>query len=247
MSITGSRVEEPSRAGVSILDAGSGMWAAMGILTALYQRALTGKGQIVGTSLFETGIYWMNYHLTAYQFTHENPAPQAAGHMAFVPYGAFQTADDLLLIGVSNDSLFSKLVDVLGLIGLDDDPKFRNNVARVKHRDELEALLTKTFMKHKCKDWLHRLDEAGVPCSLIQRVSQVLQDKQVENLGLLKSMSNPLVPGLRIPVVPVRFGDSSMQIRLNPPRLGENSRDILDEIGVSDEAFQQLIQKGIVQ
>jgi len=247
MSITGSRADEPSRAGVSLLDAGSGMWAAIGIITALYHRLQTGRGQIVGTSLFETGAYWMNYHLTAFQGTREDPTPQGARHMAFAPYGAFPTQDDFLLIGISNDALFQKLVDAMGLSELKEDPKFIHNVNRVQHRDELEVLLKQRFERQTCQDWLTLFEQVGVPCSTIQRVSQVLHDPQLEALGLLKSIEHPTVPELRIPAIPVRLTETPAQISSAAPLLGAHSREILQGIGITDEEFCRLVEGGIVQ
>lgn len=246
MSVTGSQVAEPSRAGVSVLDAGSGMWAAIAIITALYQRAQTGKGELVGTSLFETGIYWMGYHLTAYQATHQDPAPQGASHMAFAPYGAYQTADDLLLIGISNDTMFQKLVGVMKAPDLSNE-LFAHNRDRVHHREELDKLIEQKLLERSCDDWISGFDTVGIPCSRIQKVSQVLQDRQLHAVGVFQALHLSSSEKLHIPVIPVRFDNGPVDIRLDPPLLGEHSRQVLKEIGVSDDEFEKLRSQGIVQ
>ena len=246
MSITGSRADEPSRAGVSILDAGSAMWAGIAILSALYHRALTGRGQVVGTSLMETGVYWMNYHLTAYQATGQDPTPQGARHMAFAPYGAFQTADDFILVGISNDSLFERLVTAMGMPELAGDERFVHNSDRVKHRSELEEILTAEFREKTSSEWMECLDRAGVPCSPIQKVSGVLDDPQVRALGLLKQAPHPHIPDLNIPSIPVRMSETPADICRPAPGVGQHSKEILSEIGISEEAFEQLVREGIV-
>lgn len=245
MSITGSREEEPSRAGVSILDAGSAMWAVMGILSALFHRERTGRGQIVGTSLFETGIYWMNYHLTAYQATGCDPVPQGARHMAFAPYGAFPTADDPILIGISNDGLFAKLAEAIGYPELAGDPRFSRNPDRVAHRTQLEELLNSYLRREPCRIWIERFESAGIPCSPIQKVSQVYRDPQLEALGMLQEVEHPRIPGLRIPRLPVRLTETPSEIRTPAPLLGQHTKEILGELGECDR-LRELVEKRVV-
>ncbi|ADG05994.1 CaiB/BaiF CoA transferase family protein [Kyrpidia tusciae] len=245
MSITGSREEEPSRAGVSILDAGSAMWAAVGILSALFHRERTGRGQIVGTSLFETGIYWMNYHLTSYQATNRDPVPQGARHMAFAPYGTFQTADDLILIGISNDVLFEKLTEAMGCAELASDPRFAHNPDRVANREELEQILSARFRQYPSAVWIERLEAAGIPCSPVQKVSRVYRDPQTEALDMLQKVQHPHIPELRIPRLPVRLTETPAEIRSPAPLLGQHTRVILEEIGESHR-LQELVDKGVV-
>lgn len=233
MSITGSRIEEPSRAGVSILDAGSAMWAALGIVSALFHRNRTGEGQVVGTSLFETGVYWMNYHLAAYQGTQRDPMPQGASHMAFAPYGNYRTADDFILIGISNDRLFSKLVDTLLLPELKNDPRFFDNNLRVENRIELDGLIQERLLEHGAGYWIDKLAEAAVPCSSIQRVSQVLRDRQLEALGMLQQMEVPEPhKSIHIPLIPIRMEKSPVRLRRPAPKLGEHGREVFAELGL---------------
>lgn len=247
ISVTGSRPEEPSRAGTSILDMGSGMWSVIAILSALQYRNQTGEGQMVGTSLFETGIYWMNYHLTAYQGTKKDPIPQGASHSAFAPYGAYQTADDFLLIGISNDSLFQRLVKAIGRNEWKDDPRFIDNENRLNHRYELDTLLNECFSSHSCGYWLLRLDEAGVPCSRIQKVSQVLVDSQFLALEMMPTVSHSSLETIKVPRLPIRLQKSPAVVKNGAPLLGEHTVEVLRQSGFSEEEIDEFCVKGIIE
>ena len=125
MSINGPAGGESARAAVSILDQGSAMWGAIGILSALFHRERTGSGQKVETSLFETGVFWTGYHLLSYMATGDAPVKMGTGHSSFAPYGAFKTKSDEIMIGISNDSLFAKLCNALGKEEWIEDPEIQ--------------------------------------------------------------------------------------------------------------------------
>jgi crotonobetainyl-CoA:carnitine CoA-transferase CaiB-like acyl-CoA transferase len=246
MSVTGSRAEEPVRAGVSILDAGSGMWSVIAILSALLHRERTGEGQKVGTSLFETGAYWMNYHLLAYQATGTDPVPLGASHAAFAPYGAYRTADDPLLIGISNDSLFARLAKALKHEEWIEDPRFRENSGRIAHRAELDAQIQACLASRPCRDWIQVLEEEGVPCSRIQRISQVMEDGQFCSLQMLVSVPHPTIPSVRVPRLPIRMEKSPSAVRTAAPSLGQHTREVLLEFGITEHELDDFRQKGVI-
>ncbi|RAT94651.1 CaiB/BaiF CoA-transferase family protein [Brevibacillus sp. Leaf182] len=238
MSITGSRQNEPARAGVSILDMGSGMWSVIAILSALLHRSQTGEGQLVGTSLFETGIYWMNYHLTAFPAMSMDPVPQGTSHTAFAPYGAYQTADDLLLLGISNDSLFSRLTQALEREELAADRRFIDNASRLHHRQELDRLLNDCFLAQPCSYWVERLDAKGVPCSRIQKVSQVWNDPQVKALEMMPAVCHTTLQSVKVPRLPIRMQKSPTKINTGAPILGEHTSEVLRQLGVSEQEIE---------
>ena len=247
MSITGSHEKEPARAGVSILDIGSGMWSVIAILSALQHRNHTGEGQIVGTSLFETGIYWMVYHLTAYQETRINPIPQGTSHAAFSPYGSYQTADDLLLLGISNDSLFQRLAEAVHHSEWATDFRFNNNEQRLLHRKELDSLLNECFSSDTCEVWLARLEEAGVPCSKIQKVGQVLKDPQVLNLQMMTEISSSSIEPINIPRLPIRLEKSPTAIKTAAPLLAQHTVEVLEKLGLSKDEIEEYRVKGVIE
>src|SRR5581483_9369509 len=146
MSITGNPDSGPMRSGVSILDIGTGVWMALGVLAALLERQRSGQGQRVDASLFQTGVMLMSYHLLFRQFTGVNPKPQGSRHTAFAPYGAFPAADGSIMIGISGDKAFRRLAEALGNPEWADDPRFSTNSDRVRNTAELEQCISEVLM-----------------------------------------------------------------------------------------------------
>jgi len=247
MSVTGTPEGPPVRAGVSILDGGTAMWGAVAVITALYHRAVTGEGQRVGASLFETGAGWMNYHLMAYQATGQLPVRQGGGHAAFAPYGSFPCRDGAIVIGISNDRLFRRLCEAVGLPHLADDPRFKDNPGRVGNRAELDALLSARLREEPAAAWIERLTEAGVPCGPIQTVDQLIQDPQLEALDMLVPADHPDIPVLRVPRVPVRL-DALPQAAVvqGAPLLGQDTWTVLTDAGYPAEELRALWRDGVL-
>ena len=240
-SVTGEPGTAGARAGVSVLDMGSGMWAALGIVAALFE----GKGSSrsaarVDASLYQTGITWMAYHLVARQMTGRDSQPQGTRHTAFAPYGDYATADSRILIGISNDRLFERLC---AAVGLARDPRFAKNPDRVKHRAELDATLAPLFASRTTSEWTRILDEAGIPASPIQTAGQVLGDPQ---LAALRQMSPIPATSLSSPLIPLEFSGAPAAAGA-APRLGEHTRDVLIESGLSADEIESLVERRIVQ
>ncbi len=247
MGIIGSEDGEPVRAPVSILDQGSAMWGAIGVISALYERQKTGKGQKVTTSLYETGFFWMGYHLLTYLATGTETEKMGSNHAAFAPYGAFQTADHPIMIGVSNDSLFEKVCRVIEKDDWIKDERFRTNLDRVKNRKRLNDLIEKQLQTNRAEYWLERFEREGIPCSRIQKVSSVANDRQIESLNLFVDVPHEKISQLKLPRLPIQLSRSSAAVKKAPPQLGEDTVPILKERGWSDQEIQQLIVQGVIQ
>jgi len=188
MSITGSGDEMPIRSGVSILDMGTGVWTALGVLAALLERQHSGKGQRVETSLLQTGVMLMSYHLLYRQFAGVNPKPQGSRHTAFAPYGAFPAADGAIMIGISSDKAFRRLAEALGKPEWADDPRFRTNPDRVRNTPELDRCISDLLARHPVSHWTAVLDRHDVASDPVQTPDQVMADRQVTALGQLESI-----------------------------------------------------------
>lgn len=247
MGINGTEEGGVARAAVSILDQGSAMWGALGVVSALYHRKETGKGQKVETSLYETGVFWTGYHLLSYMATGEEPKKMGSNHAAFAPYGDFATKDDPIMIGISNDSLFQKLCNVVGKEEWARDPRFRTNPDRVKNRKVLNELLEEEFRKDTAKSWIEKLEAGGIPSSVIQRISQVLDDPQLESTEMLVSVPHDNIKELKLPRLPVQLSDTPLEIKKSPPKLGEDTADILHELGLKEEEIRKLEERGVIQ
>ena len=224
-SVNGGDEDPPSRFGAPVLDLGTGMWAAMGVLAALHQRARTGRGVVVDTSLFETALGWLTGHIAGHKFTGDLPSRERTGSRRLVPFQGFQTKNGTLIIAAGNDRLFAKLVKALGHPEWARDPRFVTNAERRAHREELIALMEGVLTMRTKGEWIDVLEEAGVPCAPIQDLREMLAEPQTEALGLLQS-----VPGLDLDLMtlPVSFDGRRPPIRRRAPTLGEHTGEIVD-------------------
>src|SRR5262245_34686739 len=186
MSLLGEDGRSPVRVPASIVDMGAGMWAVIGILSALQERGRTGKGGIVDASLYETGLAWMSIYLAGYLANREIPARHGSGVDMIVPYQAFAAADGYMMVAAGNDNLFRRLCAVLDRPGLAADPRFASNKDRVTHRHELVPILTDIFATRQRAEWAEKLEAAGIPNGPINTLDQVVGDAQTAALGMIQ-------------------------------------------------------------
>ena len=245
MSVTGNGNEMPVRSGVSILDMGTGVWTALGVLAALLERQRSGNGQRVDTSLFETGIMLMSYHLLYRQFAGVNPAPQGSKHTAFAPYGAFPAADGAIMIGISSDKSFQRLAEALSKPEWANDARFRTNQDRVRHMPELDRCISEVLRTRPVSHWTAVLDEHDVACDPVQSAGQVMSDRQVTALGQLEAIELAGEESALLPRVPVGLSLTPAAIRGGPPGVGQHTRAILEEAGYRAGEIEDLLRSGI--
>ena len=213
-SVTGTPDGPPVRAGVSILDVGAGTWLALGVISALYHRERTGVGGVVATSLFETGVSWVSYHLAAHQVTGRPSERHGSGHPAFSPYGIFRTGDGEICIGIGSDSLFEQLCATLGLPQLLDEPMFATNELRSRNVDALRSELEAAMAGTSADELAETLGRAGLPVDAVHRPEHLLADPQAHQTGILVEIPGT---GLKIPGLPLTFDGSRPQIHRGAP------------------------------
>jgi crotonobetainyl-CoA:carnitine CoA-transferase CaiB-like acyl-CoA transferase len=194
------------------------MWAAIGIVSALYRRRETGKGGVVDVSLFETSAAWVGMFAAHYLASGELPKKHGSGQAGIVPYRAIKTRDGHVVISAANDALFTKFCGVLGF-DFHLDEKYKTNPLRVKNADKLYGLIEKEMQKKSNKEWVAAFDAAGVPCAPVQDVAQMLTHEQTRALGLLQP-----VPGSSIPLIgcPISFDGERPLPRSAAPALGSH-------------------------
>ena len=231
MRLTGHPGQAPARAGTSMVDMGTGMWAALAVLAALRERDRTGEGSEVTTALFETALAWIPYQLMGYLATGEVPQPQGSGAAMIVPYQAFPTSDGWLMITTPTDALFGRLCEALSQPGLAADPRYRTNPDRVRNRATLVPALEALTAPHATLVLLDRLRRADVTAAPVQTVDQIAVDPQTKASEMLVPTPRPDIPDLATVALPVRFGDERPAPRRPPPRVGEHTVDILGELG----------------
>jgi len=247
MSITGSGDEMPIRSGVSILDMGTGVWTALGVLAALLERQHSGKGQRVETSLLQTGVMLMSYHLLYRQFAGVNPKPQGSRHTAFAPYGAFPAADGAIMIGISSDKAFRRLAEALGKPEWADDPRFRTNPDRVRNTPELDRCISDLLARHPVSHWTAVLDRHDVASDPVQTPDQVMADRQVTALGQLESIDLAGQDSALLPRLPLGLSLTPAAIQGPPPAVGQHTRAILQEAGYLDSEIEDLARNGVCE
>jgi crotonobetainyl-CoA:carnitine CoA-transferase CaiB-like acyl-CoA transferase len=192
MSVTGEPGDRPPvRVGTSIIDMGAGGWVVTGVLAALIRRAATGRGGEVATSLYETSLAWMLYHIASHAADGKEPGRHGSGAATIVPYQAFETADGYLVVGAGNDNLFRRLAPVVGLPELAEDPRYATNAARVENRATLIETLSAVFRTRTRAAWIEALRAAGVPCAPVQEVSELHAHPQTRALGILRGENDP--------------------------------------------------------
>lgn len=249
MSVTGTGIDKgedaPIRAGVSILDMGTGVWVALGVLTALFERQRSGKGQRVDGSLFQTGLSLMSYHLLYRQFAGVNPRPQGSRHTAFAPYGAYSTGDGSIMIGISSDRAFHRLCGVLGKSEWIDDARFLTNADRVRNADELARLMTEVLRTQLTACWVELFDRNDIANDPVNTPEQVLHDPQAAALGQFTEVALKGEASAQVPRLPLEFSLFPAQPLGSPPAPGEHGRKILEEAGYSQAEIEELAGGGI--
>ncbi|MEM8786852.1 MAG: CoA transferase [Pseudomonadota bacterium] len=223
MSVTGEPGRPPVRVGVSIVDMGSGMWGAIGILAALYKRTQTGRGAIVDGSLYETAVTWVANQAAMVQVDGKNPEKVGSGARGMAPYQAYECADGYLVVSAPNDRLFEKLCRALGRVDLLEEPRFATNQLRYANLADLNGHLMPILAAKPRDHWIGTLEEAGVPCAPVRTITEMLQDEQTQALGIVQSRpdATPNLIGL-----PLSFDGERPALRSMPPSLGQHTAEL---------------------
>jgi crotonobetainyl-CoA:carnitine CoA-transferase CaiB-like acyl-CoA transferase len=234
MSVTGHVGGPPARVGTSLVDMGTGMWTAMAVMAALHQRERDGHGSHVTTSLLDTAVAWMAYHLQGFFGSGEVPGPMGSGLGMIAPYEAFPTRDGHVMIAAGNDAAFRRLCDALDLPQLAADDRYATNPERVRHRVGLTAAVAERTGSESSSTLVARLRRARVPCSPIQDVGEVAADEQVLASGMIRAFPGSPAGGPGDVAMPVRWDGERPPARTPPPGRGQHTQQVLREVGLND-------------
>jgi crotonobetainyl-CoA:carnitine CoA-transferase CaiB-like acyl-CoA transferase len=233
MDLTGDPAGEPQRAGVPVADIFTGVYSAVGVLAALAQRERTGQGCLVDTALLDSQVGVLANQALNFLVSGKVPTRIGNAHPNIVPYQVFPVADGHIIIATGNDNQFAKLCAVLGEPKLPEEPRYRVNSDRLKHREELIERLSALTRRWSRDDLLAKLEAVQVPAGPINALDQVFADPQVLHRGMKVERPSTQAKGGTIPGVrtPITIGGAPMAAERPAPRLGEHTAEILREIG----------------
>ncbi|HET7107281.1 MAG TPA: CaiB/BaiF CoA-transferase family protein [Candidatus Acidoferrum sp.] len=235
MSFTGEPGSGPLRFPIAIADMTTGMYAAMGILGALFARERTGRGDYLDMALFDSQLTWLANVGSSYLNAGVSPQRLGNAHPNIVPYQLFRGSDGrYFVVGVGTQEQWSRLVRILGVEELESDTRFSRNAARNENREQLIPLLQERFNSLPSGDWLKRLKDADIPAAPIQSVGDALEDSQTLARGLVVELEHPTLQTVRSIANPIRFSEQPIVYRMPPPLLGEHSQSILRELGYTE-------------
>ena len=247
MSITGEPGRGPMRVGIAVADLSSGLFAAQGILVALLEREVSGKGQEVATSLLQSQIFMLDFQ--AARWLNEGDVPGQAGnnHPTSIPTGVFTTKDGYLNLAATGGAMWERLCDVLGSEALRKNPDYATGKLRSQNRDKLNADLNKHFKKHTTADWVDKLNTAGVPCGQIYTIDKMFADPQVKHLDVVEHIDSGDDRGtLHLLAQPVRLSRTPSTVVAPPPERGQHNDEVLREFGFSKKDITALKKAGVI-
>ena len=240
MSITGEEGGPPVRSPFSPVDQATGFHAVTGILAALLERARTGEGALVETSLFDSSLAFLGYFLQGYWEKGTQPVKSGSGHESLCPYQAFEATDKHVLLGVANDSLWRAFCKVADLSQVADDERFRTNADRVRNRAATVELVSRAMRKRSCDEWVRALGEAGIPCAPINSFADLTAHPHTAATGMIMSIEHPTLGTFNTVAQPILFNGERNQPSSAPPLHGEHTHAILVELGYSEVEIDRM-------
>jgi crotonobetainyl-CoA:carnitine CoA-transferase CaiB-like acyl-CoA transferase len=246
MSVTGFKESGPVRAGAAIADSSAGLYAALGIMTALLEREVSGEGQWVQTSLLHSQIAMMDFQGARYLVDGDVPVQEGNDHPTSAPMGLFRGNDGALNLGVAGEGQWQKFCVAVGHPEWVERPEFLRNADRVRNRAELARLVQRVFGTNTVAHWVELLNRAGVPSGPVYGVPQMFEDAQVRHIGVVASTRAVDGRELRLISQPVKLQRTPAQVVAPAPDIGQHSEEVLHEAGYGDEEIARLRQLQVI-
>jgi formyl-CoA transferase len=246
MSITGEPGRGPLRVGIPIADLCAGMFCAQGVLLALLEREVSGKGQWVTTSLLEAQIQMLDFQ--AARFLKDGDVPVTAGndHPTSIPTGVFPTSDGHINIAASGEAIYQRFCAAIGAPQLITDERFASANLRSHHRAELNAAIAAITCQKPSQHWIDLLNEAGCPCGPIYAMDQVFADPQVRHLEMAVPVDHPRLGTFEVVNQAIKLSRTPASVRTATPEQGEHTDEVLTELGYDGESIRKLHDNGVV-
>jgi crotonobetainyl-CoA:carnitine CoA-transferase CaiB-like acyl-CoA transferase len=246
MSVTGAPGQGPMRTGAAIADIAAGLFAALGIMTALLEREVSGKGQWVQSSLLQAGIALLDFQGARYLMKGEVPPQVGNDHPTSMPTSAYTTADGYINVAASGEGMWKRLCETIGRPELLQAPQFKGLENRAKNRAALNKILNESLSRRSSDDWVELLNRAGVPCGPIYSVDQVFADPQVQHLEATAEVTHPVLGRFRILSQAVKLSRTAAKVLAAAPEVGQHTDEILRELEYSEKEIRDMRDKGIV-
>ena len=238
---------QPLRAGSSVIDIMGGMFGVIAILAALQERQKTEKGQKVTSSLYENVVYLMGQHMAQTATTGEAPPPMSVRVSAWAVYDIFEAKNkEQIFIGVVSDGQWKSFCQSFDLVDFIEDKDMDINSGRVEKRDIIIPKLQELFKTFTKKELMEKLDQTGLPFAPINKPQDLFDDPHLNESGGLLKIETPDGGSTKLPAMPIEMNDRRFDVHQQVPKVGEHSKEILEEIGLSDNAIQSLFEKSIV-
>jgi crotonobetainyl-CoA:carnitine CoA-transferase CaiB-like acyl-CoA transferase len=250
MSVTGERDDlpggGPQKVGIPIVDLMTGMYTSVAVLAALARRAETGEGDYIDIGMLDVMVGSLANQGMNYLVSGKTPKRAGNKHPNIQPQDVFACADGYLVLVVGNDGQFAKFCEVIGQPEWPADERFASNGARVRNQHDLLPQIAERLLQRPMAEWAWLLDAAGVPCSPINTVAQVLEDEQVKHRGMLIQVPHPTagtVPQIRSPM---RFTNAEITFDRAPPLLGQHTDEVLAELGFTPDEIADWARAGAI-
>lgn len=235
MSITGTKKSGPQKSGIAIVDILTGLYATIGIQAALLERTISGKGQKIDVSLYDTAVSSLVNIGQNYLISKEIPYLPGNRNPNIVPYEAFDTRDGQVVIAVGNDSQFKSFCKLLRLDKLINDERFRTNPKRIQNRDILIPIIQKVLVKETTNYWQTLCDENNVPCGPIQTLNEVVKDPQLNAREMFVDVEHPTAGTLKLVGSPLKLSRTPVTYDQHPPNIGEHTDEIIQSYGLKSK------------
>lgn len=247
MSVTGEPDRQPVKVGIPISDLITGSWVAHGVLAGLYEREHSGKGDRIELAMYDAMLPYLTKHAGAV-FADEQPQRMGARDPVIAPYQMFEAADGYLVVAIGSQKLWGEFCEALGREDLATDERFETNPDRVDHMDELVEELEATFRTRSVDEWVTLLaDEHGLPVGPVNEVSDALDNEYTQYRDLLTERDHPEIDE-DVPVIehPLRFDRSASGFDRHAPTLGQDTVELLMDLGYSDDEIVALAEAEVI-
>jgi len=246
MSITGEPGRGPMRVGIPIADLCSGLFCALGILTAIIERQKSGEGQWLHTSLLQAQIFMLDFQASRWLMAGE-VAPQAGNnHPTSVPTGLVRTKDGAMNIAAAGNVIWERFTKAIGRPEWTNHPDFKDMASRYKNRERLMALIEEVTCERTSQEWVELLSVASVPCGPVYDIEQVFADPQVRSLGIDRPVNTTAFGETKCVGQPVALTRTPATIAARTPERGEHTDEILGDIGLSKDEIYALRERAII-